>query len=623
MATFSATDTATSFSSSFASQQHKESAAPIINCPVPGCSAKIDAKRQVICEAHLRSISTTDRGRDAPQETGSRTATAPPGTSSSVRQPMPSPNPNPRKLLQEIDKDRPMILRRKTAGNPPQFIPRQPIPIPKHSTPPSRSGPTLSPPSPQPLAPPPPVHSPPASPVQSRNGEPARKRQRLSPSPGHSPKGRVNGTISSRPSSAESGQGIKPGDSGSPQLGRHSSNGSPQRPDGARARDGKSTLKPSAKHPVRRMPLQLSNLRFIDSVEGSTSGVLSEQSSSGLNGWPRNVSRWSDGEAVFALRKGLKGSWTENMGNPTRSVAQVDATDTLREARRTSDLPNGYSQKAPPPKETSDERPNTPGPLLAKGCVVSKQPKLFPQTGQTPPVRPAPIAKIKQPVVPNRKEIDVAHFDALIYSQSGAAAPPPGVELATIEPPAPPKSDAEIDSPEDEPLYLDIDPRIHWPQPHSEAWHAAKQREIRARGTKKANFGRAAESLRRQRQEMEKQGVSFEDTLPEKILENPAWVRVLRRLNGLPPSKEEENNNTPNGNGNGNANGVEGQEQGQGQGQKEGSQQKKGRKPGGITGKKVGAGMVVVTGLNGVELKKRLGDGLALKKRLGGKSNQE
>ncbi|KAK3307993.1 uncharacterized protein B0T15DRAFT_523181 [Chaetomium strumarium] len=603
MATSSATDTATSFSSSFVSQQ-KDSAAPIINCPVPGCSAKIDAKRQVICEAHLRSMSTADRSRDASQEVGSRTA-GPPGTSSLARPPMPSTSPNPRKLLQETDKDRPMILRRKTAGNLPQFIPQQPTPGLA-----SRSGPTLTPPSPQPLAPPPPVHSPPASPAQSRNGEPAWKRQRLSPSLEHSPKGRVNG-ISSRPPSAESGQGGKSVDSGSPQLGRRPSNVSPQR-----MKDVKTNSKPNVKHPVRRIPLQLSNLRFIDSVEESTSGVLSEQSSSGLNGWPRNVSPWSDGESVFALREGLRGSWTENMGFPTPTVAQVDATDTPREVQRTSDLSNGYSHKAPPPWETPDGRTSAQGLLLAKGSVVSKQPKPCPQTEQTP-VLPAPIAKSKRPVIPPPKKIDPAHFDALVYSQPGASTPPPGVELATIGPAEPPKSNhVKKDSIKDEPLYLDIDPRIHWPQRHSAAWHAAKQREIRARGNKKANFGRAAESLRRQRQEMVKRGVTFEDTLPDKILENPAWVKVLRKLNGLPPAPEEESSNSG-GTGSADTNGVEGH--GQEQGLEQGHQ-KKGRKQGRITGKKVGPGRVVVTGLNGLELKKRLGDGLALKKRLGGRS---
>jgi hypothetical protein len=227
----------------------------------------------------------------------------------------------------------------------------------------------------------------------------------------------------------------------------------------------------------------------------------------------------------------------------------------------------------------------------------------------------------------NQKKIDTTQFDAVVYSQPGASTPPPGVELATIEPTEPPlgcelpiatDTGVKKDGIEDEPLFLDIDPRRHWPQPHSAAWLAAKQREIRARGKKKANFGRAAESLRRQRQEMAKQAMTFEDTLPEKIFENPAWVRVLRKLNGLPPAPEEEN--SINGRSEStDTNGVEapGQEQGQEQGQ-----QKKGRKPGRITGKKVGPGRVVVTGLNGVELKKRLGDGLSLKKRLGGRSNQ-
>lgn len=57
-------------------------------------------------------------------------------------------------------------------------------------------------------------------------------------------------------------------------------------------------------------------------------------------------------------------------------------------------------------------------------------------------------------------------------------------------------------------LYANVDPRIHWMRPRSNSWHVAKQAEIRARGGRKANFGKAAQRLARQRRhdQLERQG---------------------------------------------------------------------------------------------------------------------
>lgn len=132
-----------------------------------------------------------------------------------------------------------------------------------------------------------------------------------------------------------------------------------------------------------------------------------------------------------------------------------------------------------------------------------------------------------------RHPFDLSEFDRLIYAQEGAQKPPP--EVCLLISPAPSATGAKSNDsdhpPQDEPLYLDIDPRIHWPQPHTEAWLAKKQAEIEARGGRKANFGQAAQRLRQQR--IAEEAVPFEDTLPEKIASNPAWVRMLKRLNGM------------------------------------------------------------------------------------------
>ncbi|KAJ4302313.1 hypothetical protein N0V88_002456 [Collariella sp. IMI 366227] len=134
--------------------------------------------RQVVCEAHLQDLSKTDRNRDAvrPNGTATHAVTAPKGTSSTSHRP--DAVTNHRKLLSETDKGRP-IMRRKTAGNPPLFKPQQPIS--KESTASPRVELSISPRSPRGIVSRPLVFSLPASP--ELNGEPARKRQKLSPPP--------------------------------------------------------------------------------------------------------------------------------------------------------------------------------------------------------------------------------------------------------------------------------------------------------------------------------------------------------------------------------------------------------------------------------------------------------
>ncbi|KAL2152599.1 hypothetical protein VTH82DRAFT_5783 [Thermothelomyces myriococcoides] len=129
--------------------------APIINCSYPGCAAKIDGKRQVLCEAHLHVISKTDKYRDCAQENGTHTAQTPKGTFGIPLQTLSSTNP--RQLLPNTAKDRP-ITGLKPAGNPPHA--QQQL-APKHGTIPYFRGESvMTPTSVRPLAPRPPAHSP-------------------------------------------------------------------------------------------------------------------------------------------------------------------------------------------------------------------------------------------------------------------------------------------------------------------------------------------------------------------------------------------------------------------------------------------------------------------------------
>ncbi len=569
--------------------QHSDAAGFIINCSFTGCPAKIDGKRQVLCEAHLQVISKTDGQTRDP---GPVRANGMHGTRATPTSAGPTSPRNPRKLLPETDKDRP-IMRRKTAGNPPQFITQQPTP--KHSAPSSRGESAMSPPSqPRALAPRPSVRSPPASPGSLQDGEPLRKRQRRSSSPRRSPeKAKVNGTAlsSNPPSTTESFD--KAAESASPRSSRRVLHHSPQRPGSVREKDIKPPSKLSYRHPVRRMPLQLSNLRFIDGPGESMQGVLSEQSSSGVNGSAGHVPRRTSGASDSSQNGAIRDYWAKKLetSNPAPPAARP-ATDSTRHTRRRSELPNGQHQKTLPERRKSVAQ-SPYGPFQANETTSSKPPRIH------IPIKPALITKPVQRPPP--KEIDTARFDALIYAQEGASSPPPDIDL-TLTPL--PKKPAELPDPlpshhqpqpeeppqKDEPLYLPIDPRTHWPQPHSASWHAAKQAEIQARGRKKANFGRAVESLRRQNLQLQQQGEEHPEEvgLPEKILENPAWVRALRRLRGEAVEGLREG-----GGGSAEGSGAEGP----------GGGDKRGRRQNGVVGKRVGnSGVVVVSGLSGAQM---------------------
>ncbi|KAH6641669.1 hypothetical protein F5144DRAFT_643125 [Chaetomium tenue] len=475
----------------------------IVPCSFTGCAAKIDGSRQILCEVHLQLFSKTDKNWDSGQANGTRATQIPTGASDPLFRPLSATNP--RKLLPETDKDRP-IMRRKTAGNPPQLNAQQPTP--KHNS---------FPPSSRPLAPRPPADSPPESPGSPEDGEPRRKRQKLSPKP------RVNGAVSFEPAR-------------SPQFSRYAPN-LPFQAGKAREKEAKPGVKSAFRHlPLKRVPLQVSNLRFIGGPDEATSGVLSEQSSSGLNGFAGNAHRRSSEGSELSSDREMK----DYFGRKTSSAA---SSTTLTESLD-----------------------------------------------------------------------DTARFDALIYSQRDASSPPPGIDLipTTLPPPPPPTQSATStaaetpsqNQPQDEPLYLDIDPRIHWPQEHSAAWHTAKLAEIRARGNRKANFGRAAQSLRRQQREADAQAVPFEETLPEKMAENPAWVRALRRLRGLPLVGAGAGAGT----GAGSASSASGLDEDWGGGGVNGAD-RKARKHGssnvgGVTSKRVGnSGLVIVSGLNGAQMK--------------------
>ncbi|KAH0425043.1 hypothetical protein CcaCcLH18_11186 [Colletotrichum camelliae] len=94
------------------------------------------------------------------------------------------------------------------------------------------------------------------------------------------------------------------------------------------------------------------------------------------------------------------------------------------------------------------------------------------------------------------RTVDQHKFDAMIYTQPEAAPPPPEVFIT----PAPTRSNSTSAGEEShKPFYMRIDPRIHWSHDRSDEWFEQKMEEIKARGGRKANFGKAAYRMRQQR----------------------------------------------------------------------------------------------------------------------------
>jgi len=103
-------------------------------------------------------------------------------------------------------------------------------------------------------------------------------------------------------------------------------------------------------------------------------------------------------------------------------------------------------------------------------------------------------------------------LDTWIYSHSGARAP----KGVVLEPE--PQAEGQTAT-----LFAHIDPRIHWNLPRSPEWYEAKQAEIKKRGSRKANFGKAAQRMAQERVAP----VPLATCAPEYVRENPAWMRAV------------------------------------------------------------------------------------------------
>lgn len=156
------------------------------------------------------------------------------------------------------------------------------------------------------------------------------------------------------------------------------------------------------------------------------------------------------------------------------------------------------SQTAHPSQRLGSDRSARVMSLLSKlgisarlGLPKPGDPQRIEGPGKTS--RPSHGSSLEDRRVELVESFDQAKFDATFYAQEDAGPPPTGV-------PAPKRREERPPPPgEDNRLYLPLDPRIHWPRSWTAEWYAAKMDEIKARGGKKANWGRVAARMRERR----------------------------------------------------------------------------------------------------------------------------
>lgn len=163
--------------------------------------------------------------------------------------------------------------------------------------------------------------------------------------------------------------------------------------------------------------------------------------------------------------------------------------------------------RAPPPKAT----PSKTRTSQSERISPSQYPKL------KSIARTTPLEKHRRRLV----EQGSSSLDAFVYGQPGSSQPPPGIERRRED--IEPKKQQEV-------FYAHIDPRTHRSRPHSEAWYQKKEEDIKARGGRKANFGKAVQRMREER--LKERPEDFEASLPDRVRHNENWVSALRWFEG-------------------------------------------------------------------------------------------
>lgn len=195
-------------------------------------------------------------------------------------------------------------------------------------------------------------------------------------------------------------------------------------------------------------------------------------------------------------------------GNLGSTTLPLRTTPSPRSDSRNGSLEGPQKPKTTPTRATST-RSNPSRTRIGQNEKAS--PTAY--TKLRPVARTPPLEKQRRRLA----EQDISNLDAYVYGQQGSSEPPPGVERRH-EPPEPKQQDNVF--------YAHIDPRIHRGRPHSSEWYQQKEAEIKARGGRKANFGKAIQRMKEQR--LKKGPENFEASLPDRVRHNEDWVSALR-----------------------------------------------------------------------------------------------
>lgn len=166
---------------------------------------------------------------------------------------------------------------------------------------------------------------------------------------------------------------------------------------------------------------------------------------------------------------------------------------------------------------TSLEKKQSRAPTAPAATSSKKREKIgkSPYSGLKFVTRSPPLEKQRRHLA---EKLDTSALDRLVYGQEASSEPPLGIaKPSEIEP-----------TKRHDVYYADIDPRTHWTRPHSDEWFRKKEEEIKARGGRKANLGKAAQRMREKR--LNEDPDAWEETLPDRVRNNEAWLGAMRWL---------------------------------------------------------------------------------------------
>ncbi|KAI0544914.1 hypothetical protein F4679DRAFT_589020 [Xylaria curta] len=116
---------------------------------------------------------------------------------------------------------------------------------------------------------------------------------------------------------------------------------------------------------------------------------------------------------------------------------------------------------------------------------------------------------------------DEAQMDAHIYSENNRPFRPGDPLFGLADDALPPR-------PQRPATHFDyINPTIHYSRQRPEEWYQQKQKEISARGNRKAGFGEVAKRA------VERKRKRKENVLPQRVRQNPQWLQAVQVLEAI------------------------------------------------------------------------------------------